>query len=147
MTVVRYEPWALVNRLHRQFDNFLSEGFETVANQDSNTVAWIPRVDVLEEAERFVVQADLPGVDSKDIEITAEKGVLTLRGKRHAEKREAPQGYQRIERVSGSFVRQFKLPENAQTDAIKAKHVNGVLEVSIPKQVQVQPKRIEIEAA
>ena len=74
MTIVRYEPWTLVSRLHRQLDRALGE----VAN--GATVSWIPHVDVHEEAERFVVAADLPGVEGKDIEITAEKGVLTIKG-------------------------------------------------------------------
>ena len=68
MTVVRYEPWALLNRLHRELD----QTFETVARD----ATWSPAVDIHEEAERFVVRADLPGVKPADIEITADKGVL-----------------------------------------------------------------------
>jgi HSP20 family protein len=110
-------------------------------------VAWLPSVDVHEEAERFVVRADLPGVDAKDIEITAQDGVLTLRGERRAEKREQNGGTQRIERVAGTFVRRFTLPESAQADAISATQTNGVLEVTIPKQAKPEPRRIKVEAA
>lgn len=112
-----------------------------------SNVSWIPAVDVVEESERFVVRADLPGVDPKDVEITAEAGVLTLRGKREAVKREERAGYERTERVAGSFVRRFTLPETAQADAITARQVNGVLEVTIPKQPKLQPRRIEVQAA
>ena len=76
-------------------------------------------MDVHEEAERFVVRADLPGVDAKDVEITAENGVLTIRGQRHAEKRDTAKGYERVERVSGAFLRRFTLPESAATDGIR----------------------------
>ena len=69
MTVVRYEPWALLNRLHREFD----QTFDTAARDAS----WAPAVDIHEEAQRFVVRADLPGVKPADIEVTADKGVLT----------------------------------------------------------------------
>jgi HSP20 family protein len=134
MTIVRYEPWSLVDRLTRQFET-------------ARTVAWIPSVDVHEEAERYVVRADLPGVSPDDIEITAEAGVLTLKGERKANGQQSEGNYQRVERVAGNFVRRFTLPEAAQTDGIKANHVNGVLEVSIPKQVKPEPRRIKVEAA
>jgi len=92
--------------------------------------------------------ADVPGVESKDIDITAENGVLTIRGERRAEKKAHDKnGYERIERTSGSFLRRFTLPESANTETITAKQTNGVLEVSIPKHPQVQPRRISIEAA
>jgi HSP20 family protein len=134
MTIVRYEPWSLVDRLTRQFET-------------ARTVAWIPSVDVHEEAERYVVRADLPGVSPDDIEITAEAGVLTLKGERKVNAQQSEGNYQRVERVAGNFVRRFTLPEAAQTDGIKATHVNGVLEVSIPKQVKPEPRRIKVEAA
>jgi HSP20 family protein len=134
MTIVRYEPWSLVDRLTRQFET-------------ARTVAWIPSVDVHEEADRYVVRADLPGVSPDDIEVTAEAGVLTLKGERKTSAQHADGNYQRVERVTGSFVRRFTLPEAAQTDAIKATHANGVLELSIPKQVKPEARRIKVEAA
>jgi len=136
MTIVRYEPWGFVNRFYRD-----------AATAVNSAVAWLPSVDVREEENRFVVQVDLPGVDGKDIEITTEKGMLTIKGERKSESKKTEAGYERVERVAGSFLRRFTLPETAQSDAITAKQANGVLEVSIPKQAQVQPKRIEVQAA
>jgi HSP20 family protein len=145
MTIVRYEPWGFVNRFHRDFARFFDDERAPAAN---TAVAWLPSVDVREEESRFVVQVDLPGVESKDIEITAEKGVLTVKGERRSETKSEQTGkYERVERVAGTFLRRFTLPETAQADAITAKQANGVLEVSIPKQAQVQPKRIEVQAA
>ena len=139
MTIVRYEPWALFGRLNRQLDQAFGD--------TSASVSWIPHVDVREEAERFVVTADLPGVEGKDIEITADKGVLTVRGERRSEKKDSGEGYERFERASGTFLRRFTLPESADAEAIKATHVNGVLELSIPKRPQAQPRRINVQAA
>jgi HSP20 family protein len=139
MTLIRYEPWALLNRLHREFD----QTFETVARD----ATWSPAVDIHEEAERFVVHADLPGVKPSDIEITADKGVLSLRGTRTVEQREDKGQYSRVERVNGKFVRSFTLPENVQTDAIKASFKDGVLELTIPKIAKPEPRRIEVQAA
>jgi len=141
MTIVRYEPWTFVSRLQRQLDRALGE----VANEA--TVSWIPHVDVHEEAERFVVAADLPGVEKKDIEITAEKGVLTIKGERRSEKKSATDGYESVERASGAFLRRFTLPESVDAEAIKATHENGVLEISIPKRPTEQPRRISVQAA
>jgi HSP20 family protein len=145
MTLVRYEPWTVVNRLHHQLDQLFGDAFGAPEASSSRNVAWMPSVDVHEEKDRFVVRADLPGVESKDIEVTAEDGVLTIRGERHIERRENEQGFERLERASGTFMRRFTLPETAQAEGIKAKQVNGVLEVSIPKQPKVEPRRIRIE--
>lgn len=139
MSIVRYEPWALLNRLHRELD----QTFDTVARD----ATWSPAVDIHEEAERFVVHADLPGVKPTDIEITTDKGVLSLRGTRSVEKRDEKAGYSRVERVNGKFVRSFTLPENVQTDAIKASFKDGVLELTIPKIAKPEPRRIEVQAA
>ena len=139
MSVVRYEPWALLNRLHRELD----QTFDTVA-RDAN---WSPAVDIHEEAGRFVVRADLPGVKPADIEITADKGVLSLRGTRNLEQRADDGHYSRVERVAGKFVRTFTLPENVQTDAIKASFKDGVLELTIPKVAKPEPRKIEVQAA
>ena len=146
MTIVRYEPWSLVNRFHRDIARLLNDDVQAPAAA-SSAVAWLPSVDVREEENRFVVQVDLPGVDSKDIEITAEKGVLTIKGERRSEQKKSEHGYERVERVAGTFLRRFTLPETAQADNITAKQANGVLEVSIPKQAKAQPKRIEVQAA
>ena len=139
MTVVRYEPWALLNRLHRE----LEQNFETSARDAS----WAPAVDIHEEAGRFVVRADLPGVKPADINVTADKGVLTLRGERSIEKRELDGHYSRVERVSGKFVRSFTLPENVATDQITAQFKDGVLELAVPKIAKAEPRRIEVQAA
>ena len=141
MTIVRYEPWTLVGRFQRHLDHALGE------YADGANVSWIPRVDIHEEDSRFVVTADLPGVEGKDIEITADKGVLTIKGERSSEKKPSKDGFERVERASGSFLRRFTLPETADAETIKASHVNGVLEVTIPKRPQEQPRRISVQAA
>ena len=106
MTVVRYEPWSLLNRLRRELDQNL--------RHRARDASWTPAVDIHEEPKQFVVHADLPGVKPADIEITAEKGVLALRGSRNFEQKNDDGHYSRIERVSGKFVRTFTLPENVR---------------------------------
>jgi HSP20 family protein len=139
MSVVRYEPWGLINRLRRELD----QSFDTVARDSS----WTPAVDIHEEPKQFVVRADLPGVKLADIEITADQGVLSLRGARNFEQQNDEGHYSRVERVRGKFVRTFTLPDNVQTDAIKAQLKDGVLELTIPKVAKAEPRKIEVQAA
>jgi len=143
MTVVRYEPWALVSRLQKDIDRLFGAPLTTAAD----TGAWLPPVDIHEEPNQFVLHVDLPGVDPKAVEITAEQGVLTIRGQRAETQRENAEGYRRVERMKGEFQRHFSLPDSADAQGIRARSVNGVLEVFIPKLAQVQPRRITVEAA
>ena len=144
MTVVRYEPWSLVNRFQRDIDRLFGAPQAATA---ADSGAWLPPVDIHEEDNRFRLHVDLPGVDPKAVEITSEQGVLTIRGRREDTKREDRDGYRRVERVTGEFQRRFSLPELADVQNIKAKSAHGVLEVTIPKLAQVQPQRITVEAA
>lgn len=146
MTLTRYEPWLLMNRLHRDLNHLFTQPADNDESQAA-VVEWTPPVDIREEDKQFVLHADLPGVDPKNIDITLEKGVLTIRGRRELESRDAKQGFRRVERVSGEFFRRFSLPDTADSQAVKARFVAGVLEVAIPKQAQVLPRKIEVEAA
>ena len=139
MNIAIREPWGLLNRLNRDLDGYLGHSVEHRGLHSRRRRAGVK--------DGYVVRADLPGVKPEDIEVTAEKGILTLRGERKARTRDNAAGYERIERVSGSFTRRFALPENVQGDAIKAKFTHGVLEVSIPKQPVVPAKRVVVEAA
>jgi len=143
MTVVRYEPWALVNRFQKDMDRLFAAPQTTATDSG----AWLPPVDIHEEANQFVVNVDLPGVDPKTVEITSDQGVLTIRGQREDSRAKAREGHRRIERITGEFQRRFGLPDTADVQNIKAKAVHGVLEITIPKLAQVQPVRIAVEAA
>jgi HSP20 family protein len=101
-------------------------------------------VDFQEEDTRFVLRADVPGVALKDIEVTAEDGTLTIRGERRAREDAKSDGFERIERYTGTFLRRFTLPESAHAEGIKARCADGVLEIEIPKQPRVEAKRIAV---
>ena len=146
MLLTRYEPWSAV----RQLQNEMSRVFENAAvgAEDGSNVAtsrWTPAVDIREDGERFVIAADIPGVEPGDIEVTMENGVLTLKGERRLETQgEGDNEYRRVERAYGSFHRRFTLPETADAEAISASGKHGVLEVVIPKRATLQPKRIAV---
>lgn len=148
MTLVRYEPFTLLDRIQRELSRLTNWDGEAGGDDMSNVVtsSWRPAVDIREEADRFVILADLPGVDPKDIEITAENGMLTVRGERREEKDEEREGFRRVERVRGTFYRRFSLPDSADTDGIKARGKNGVLEITLPKHERVQPRKIAVQS-
>jgi HSP20 family protein len=135
-------PWYFVDRLHRTLERELS-GANNEAQGEQ--IDWTPSVDVRETKDAFVLTADLPGVNPQDIEVTTKTGELVLRGSRLAEAES--DAYFRIERQSGRFVRRFKLPESANVEAVSAKSVHGVLTLTIPKRVEAQPRKIEIQTA
>ena len=148
MNLIRYEPWGFVNPLHGEINRLFDHGYFNRDRDSSETASdWVPAVDIKEEDNRFLIHADVPGVDPKDIEITMEDGILTLKGERKSETREERDGYRRVERVSGQFFRRFTLPDTADAEGVSAKGVNGVLEISIPKQPKAQPRRITVKAS
>lgn len=147
MSLTRYEPWSLVNRLHSDLDRIFNGALMHDDDSRGAVSDWMPAVDVQETKDAFVLRADLPGVDPKDIDITMENGVLTLRGRRQSEKTTEDRGYRRVERVSGEFFRRFTLPDVADADSISAQTNNGVLTVNIAKRPEVQPKRIQVKAS
>jgi len=147
MTLTRYYPWTHNGRFHDEFKHVLGRVFGDVDSEQPSATArqWTPRVDIREEDKRFVIQADIPGVDPKDIEISMDKGVLTIKGERKAESVEENGKTTRVERLHGTFQRSFTLPDSADADGISASGKHGVLEIAIPKKAETTPRRIEIK--
>ena len=145
MTITRFEPWNYFDLLHRDLDRLA--GGRRRASDEQSVADWTPAVDIIEENERFVLRADVPGVRPDDIDVSMDNGTLSLSGERHPIATTEESGVQRIERATGRFLRRFTLPETANADAITAKCVDGILEVSIPKTPEVQARRITVEAA
>ncbi len=146
MNITRFEPWSFVDLLHRDLDR-LAARRNTVDSDNSAVADWVPAVDIVEEKDRFVLRADVPGVNPDDIDVSMDAGVLSLSGERHAIAPSDDTGVQRIERATGRFLRRFTLPETADAEGVTAKCTNGILEVSIPKTPAIQARRIAVEAA
>lgn len=146
--LVRYEPWNAV----RELSDHINRAFGQLPTRvhdasDAATSAWTPAVDVREEEQRFVIAADVPGIDPADIEVTMEDGVLTIKGERKLETEQGGNhGQRRTERHHGVFYRRFTLPDSADAEQVSAQGKNGVLEVTIPKTATPQPKRIAVAA-
>jgi HSP20 family protein len=140
----RRAPRSTLPALQRLFS--LSDWpFEDLPDDSLLSESWAPAIDLKEDKKGYIVKADLPGVDAKDIEVTLENGVLTIRGERQEERREKGDNFHRIERFSGSFARQFSLPDTTD-DGVEAKMKDGVLEIHIPKSEKAVARKIKIKS-
>jgi HSP20 family protein len=143
MTLTRYEPWslhrALLNEFNRSFDASTQDG------SVGATADWAPAVDIAEYSDRFLLSADIPGIDPASVELTLENGVLTLSGTREKAVEAAGVEHRRTERSIGKFYRRFALPDTVDADSVSATGKHGVLEISIPKRPASQPRRIAVK--
>lgn len=143
MTHIRYTPWSVRpasnDQIRNAFERFLGAGAAA-----PTTGSWTPRVDIREDEERFVLLVDVPGIDPQAVEVQMDKNVLTIKGERLADA-DAAKRYSRVERPHGTFERRFTLPDSADADGITATGRHGVLEISIPKKAQTQPRRIQVQ--
>ncbi|SRR5579883_184590 len=127
--------------MHKMLTNFFSEMSMPGSELFSNG---IPAMDVSESDEKFLITAELPGMDIKDIQITTIEGMLTIKGEKKKEEKEEHTGYFRQERVYGAFQRSVSLPNTADLDRAEASFKNGVLTLSIPKKAGAQTKEVKI---
>lgn len=151
MNIIQYDPWRKLQQLQREMGSLFDPRLNR--DDDNTTMAtsmatsdWVPAVDIKEEDDRFLIVADVPGVNPDEIEVHMKNGVLSIKGERHEEHKDEKEGYKRIERFHGSFHRRFNLPETADAEGITARSRDGSLEISIPKREGLtQTRRITVE--
>jgi len=138
---------SLQREMNRLFDDAFG-GYATPARTggDGGARLLIPSVDVKETEKTIEVEAELPGVEEKDVQVTLEDNVLTIKGEKKAEKEETKKDYYSCERSYGSFLRSFELPANVDAGKVNATFAKGVLKVTLPKTAAAQAKKIEVKA-
>jgi HSP20 family protein len=136
-----------LSELHQAIDRMFEPNWIDRENWLSNIVGsnWTPSLDVKEEENQYVIRADVPGVDPKNIDVTIEKGMLTIKGHKETETKEERENYVHVERSQGSFYRTINLPNATDSSKISAKSKNGVLEIIIPKNKEHLAKKIQIK--
>jgi HSP20 family protein len=148
MSLMRYpQAWPAQARVHDDLKQIFDRFLNNADSPDESAVVtsqWVPRVDIKEEADRFVILADLPGVDPQHVEVLMDKGILSIKGERSSEVTGQSERFSRIERRYGSFHRRFALPDTADAEGILATGHNGVLEIVIPKRPESTPRRIQV---
>ncbi len=141
--LIRHNPFMVLNEINKLFDDKLE-----FSERDDSAVEsgdWLPSVDIKEEPTRFLLDMDVPGVESGKIEVSMENNILTIKGQRDDVQKEEKKNYHRIERVRGSFYRRFALPDTADSEDIQAKTKQGVLEVIINKKKRPESQKIKIQ--
>ncbi|MBN1241553.1 MAG: Hsp20/alpha crystallin family protein [Spirochaetales bacterium] len=144
-SLIAYEP--AVASVFDEMENLMN-GFWTGARAGlARGASRVPAVDIREEKERYVLEAELPGLTEKDVELKVEDGILTLQSKVEEKREERKEGWLLRERSRASFSRAFSLPRDVDAESIKATFRNGLLEVEVPKSAAAREKKIEIKVA
>ena len=148
MSIVRYDPFrdlrTLQEEVNRLFSTNLTRAF---GDEGIGRGAWSPSVDIFENKDQIVLEAELPGMKQEDFDLSIENNVITLRGERRFEKTEETDNYHRVERSYGAFTRSFTLPQTVSGEGATAEYNNGVLRVTLPKREEAKPRRIEVTAS
>jgi len=144
MSLTHYKPWSIFDQLQHEMNRLQPYKDKTEDNGNVVTSDWAPAVDIKEEDDKYILIADIPGVDPENIDVHMENGMLSIKGERNSELKTEHEGFKRIERKHGVFYRRFTMPEGVNPDAIDAKSNNGVLTVSIPKQEAIKPRKITV---
>jgi HSP20 family protein len=149
MNLVKWDPFReledMSNRLNRVFGRPLAR---LEPNSEMLTmVDWTPSADISETDTAYVIKAEIPGVNKEDVKVTLENGMLTIQGERKMEKEEKGKKFHRIERSYGSFMRSFRVPDDADESAVKAEFKDGVLNVTLTKSAKAKPKAINVSVS
>jgi HSP20 family protein len=148
MSIVRYDPFrdlrTLQEEVNRLFSTNLTRAFD---DEGIGRGAWAPSVDIYENKDQIVLEAELPGMKQEDFDLSVENNVITLRGERKFEKVDETDNYHRVERSYGSFTRSFTLPQTVSAEGATAEYSNGVLRVTLPKREETKARRIEVKGA
>jgi HSP20 family protein len=146
MPIVKYGPFTDIDDFPAGLRLFQDTVNRLVSDQ-ATTRPWSPAVDILETENELVLNADIPGVELKDIDIHMENGTLTLKGERKFETEEKNKGFHRMERSYGSFARYFTLPDTVDAEHVRADYHSGVLTVTLPKKEIAKPRTIKVQVS
>lgn len=147
MSVVRYNTPSEVVPFSRAMSSIFDEFFNQspLAAGDLPILNIRPSVDIIEEDDKIMLKADMPGLEKNDIKVVVNEGLLTITGSRNDTREENKKGYRRTERFMGTFARSFNLPKWADGSRVEADYKNGVLTLTIPKTEASRPKEIEVK--
>jgi HSP20 family protein len=137
------DVFDLTNRISRLLSDTLG-GLDWQL-RDSAAAAWVPPVDILEEADAIRIMAEVPGVKPEDVKISVEGNVLTIHGTKQQVAEERTERVHRYERTYGVFERSFTLPATVDASGIKAAYEHGVLTVTLPKAEKARPRQIPVQ--
>lgn len=139
-----WRPFKELERIRKEMDSLWDTLFDRRPVRGDGVSEWMPSLDLSETKNSYIVSAEIPGIEPKDVEISLTDNVLTIKGEKKQEKQEDNENYHLIERSYGSFTRSFRLPVQVQADKVKATYKNGVLKITLPKTEEAKKKEIKI---
>ena len=147
MTLKRWAPLGTLQEdINRLFDATFRGGLPVIDDGVEGR-QWSPELDIYENADNFVIEAHMPGLNINDIKIDVQNSTLTIRGERKFEEKSEKEEYIRVERSYGSFFRSLSLPMNVEADKIEANYKDGILKLTLPKSEQAKPKQITVKSS
>lgn len=147
--ITRWDPFNELTSLRDRFDQLMNQqpffrGFGPFAEQSLTAAKFIPPVNIYEDEQTINIEAEVPGIQEKDLDISLENNVLTISGERKMEDEDKRENFHRIERSYGRFTRSFTLPPTVDTENVNAEFNNGVLKIKLNKREEAKPKQIKI---
>ncbi|MBN1688498.1 MAG: Hsp20/alpha crystallin family protein [Candidatus Omnitrophica bacterium] len=137
------DPFSFLTSLHDDLDRFFAV---PVLRSRGEITPLVPQIDVEEDANNYVLRADIPGIKKEELDISVQGNRLTLRGERkHERETKKDKNYYHCERYYGNFERTFEFPEDINPSVIKANYKDGVLEIAVPKSEEKKPKQIKVD--
>ncbi len=146
MTLIRWEPMRELDDIFARYSPFFGRLAASCQTGDqAEAPGWTPVANISETDTEYLIKAELPEVSKEDVKVTVDEGVITIHGERRKEAEHKDEKVHRIESFYGSFSRSFRLPEDAEVEAIKAESRNGVLKVHVPKKPTARPRTVEVQ--
>lgn len=145
MGIVKYTPFRDLQTMQDQMNRLLDMAWNRNIGEEIREGVWQPAVDIYEDEDSVVIQAEVPDIDQKDIEVKIEDNTLTLRGERKHNREVKKENYHRVERYYGQFQRSFALPHTIDQEKVRANCDKGVLTITLPKREETKPKQINVE--
>jgi HSP20 family protein len=140
-------PWKGMDTFRHEMDRAFERFFEPRWDEFETAGEWAPKVDVSETKDAVLVKAEIPGVEQKDINVSLQDQVLTIKGEKHHEKEEKDEKYHRVERSWGAFTRAFRMPVAVAGDKVTATFKDGTLMVTLPKAPEAKGTTIPVKVA
>lgn len=144
MSIIKYDPFRELRSLQDEMNRLFLSNYSRGSEEGFTSGAWSPKVDIFENKENLVIEAELPGMKREDVDVSIENNILTLRGERKFEKNDDGDNYHRVERSYGSFTRSFTLPQTVTAEGAIADFKNGILRVQLLKREETKARKIEI---
>ncbi|MGI0119143.1 Hsp20/alpha crystallin family protein [Zooshikella sp. RANM57] len=146
MSMVPWNPFSELETLLDRYQRLSGKSTQSPGGREAMKVNdWSPAVDISETAEEYLIKAELPEIKKEDVKVAVEEGVLTIQGERRYESEDKNRKHHRVERFYGSFARSFHLPEDTDTNAIRAEFTDGMLNLHLPKMEKPTSRSVEID--